>query len=87
MPPKDPDSIVDYQCNWAEWLSIDEAIEHAEWIVPTGLNNVQISHSETVSTVWLSEGVVGETYLLTNRITTTGGRVEDRTLRIRVTDK
>jgi hypothetical protein len=39
------------------------------------------------TTVWLSAGVLGETYQVTNLITTTGGITDEGTIEIRIEDQ
>lgn len=80
---KDPNSVLDYQINWATWLGVD-TIASSTWTVPTGLTTVTSSNSTTVAIIWLSGGTAGTDYDLLNRIVTAGGRTEDRTITIRV---
>jgi hypothetical protein len=83
---KDPDAILDYAVDWSRWLAGD-AIAASTWFVPTGLTKATESNTATKATVWLSGGVAGQTYTVTNRITTTGGRTEDRSFTIRVEER
>jgi len=48
--------------------------------VNTGLTKISDSSTTTVARIWLSGGVVGMRYTVTNRITTEGGRTEERSL-------
>lgn len=52
--------------------------------VPDGLVEESSSATTTTATVWLSGGTAGSTYKIANRITTTDGRIDDRTLYIMV---
>jgi hypothetical protein len=45
------------------------------------------SATTTTTTVWLSGGTAGYNYKVENRITTVGGRTDDRTLLIRVREQ
>lgn len=87
---KDPDAILDYQIDWTAWLS-DDTIESSEWLVPDGLTlgtGAQApSNTTTTATCWLSGGTVGERYQVTNRITTAGGRTDDRTIQLWCLDR
>ena len=74
---KDPDAILDYAFNWALWLGTD-VISTSTWILDTGLTKVSDTNTSTLATVWISGGTAGATYNITNRITTAGGRTEDR---------
>lgn len=91
---KDPDAVLDYGTNWADptavggaWLATGETITASQWVVDTGLTKDSDSHDDTTATVWLSGGTVGTTYTVTNRITTTAGRVDDRSLHIQVVQR
>ena len=83
---KDPNAILDYSVDWSRWPAGDE-IATSEWIVPVGLAKASDTNTTTKATVWLSGGAAGQSYAVTNRITTTGGRTEDRTMTIRVEER
>ena len=81
---KDPDALLDFQVDWAAWLSEGDTIASSTWDVPDGLVEESSSATTTTATVWLSGGTAGSTYKIANRITTTDGRIDDRTLYIMV---
>jgi hypothetical protein len=85
-PIKDPDSVIDYGLDWTDWLNGD-AISSSEFLVPTGITKNDDLHDDTTTTVWLSGGSVGRTYDIVNRIQTMGGRREDRTIQVRISEK
>jgi hypothetical protein len=80
---KDPDALLDYTIDWASLLGAD-TIADVAWIVPSGLTQTGESHTDTTATIWLSGGAAGVDYPVTCRVTTSGGRVDDRTIRISV---
>jgi hypothetical protein len=80
---KDADAVLDYGFNWAPWLDSD-TIATSEWDVPEGITEDSDDNTTTLTTVWLSGGTAGETYTLTNTITTAGGRTDERTVHIKV---
>jgi len=84
--PKDPDAILDYVIDWTAWLGAD-TIAASQWIVPSGLTKTAEENSSTTATVWLSGGSAGQRYTVTNRITTAGGRTEDRSISIQVKER
>lgn len=88
---KDPNAILDYSVDWSAWLisstTSADTISTSTWIVPSGITQTTNSHTNTVATVWLSGGSADSTYELTNRITTAGGRTDDRTILIKVQNK
>lgn len=85
---KDPDARLDYMRDWSDWLApVGDTIETSEWIVPDGLEASEESHDDTTATVWLAGGTVGTRYEITNRITTAGGRIDDRSFNITIRDR
>ena len=78
---KDPDAVLDYTINWAAWLDTD-TLAASTWTIPSGLTNDLETFGDSAATVWLSGGTVGETYSITNHITTADGREDDKTLTI-----
>lgn len=85
--PKDPDSIVDYGLDWADWLTGGETITASSWPSLGDLTNESDSFTTTATAIFISGGVAGATYTLTNRITTSAGRVEDRSIKISCREK
>lgn len=83
---KDPNAVLDYSIDWARWLAGDQ-IAASEWIVASGLTKMADSKTATSATVWLSGGTAGQSYIVTNRITTAAGRTEDRSFTIRVEER
>lgn len=81
---KDPDANLDYEVDWTAWLPDGDTITASLWIVPTGVTKTDEANTTATATVWLSGGTVGTNYDVTNRITTAAGRVDDRTIRIKV---
>ena len=86
LAPKDPDAVVDYQVDWWPWLD-DDTIASSVWIIPDGIAKDSDTYADKTTTVWLSGGADGQSYELVNRITTAGGRTEDRTITINVKQK
>lgn len=77
-------AVLDYAINWSDFLAGD-SIATSTWAVsPSGLTIDSETETTTVTTVWVSGGTVGVEYLLTNTITTAGGRTSDRTLQISI---
>jgi len=77
---KDPDEVLDYSLDWSTRLGAD-TISTSDWPdFPAGLTNDNETNTTTTTTIWLSGGTAGNTYQLTNRIVTTGGRTYDQTV-------
>jgi hypothetical protein len=84
---KDPDAILDYGFNWTGWLASGETIVSASWTIPTGITKTTDQVTTTHTVVWLSGGTVGKTYAIACKITTSAGRVDERTFRIYVSQR
>lgn len=71
---KDPDEVADY---WLEWtLDESDAIASSVWVfrVAAGVTKDSDQFSANETRIWLRGGTSGETAVLENTITTTGGR-------------
>lgn len=81
---KDPEAKLDYVIDWTELLSSDDNIESVEWNVPAGLvlDELQSSHTDKTATAWISGGSPGTSYNVECKVTTTGGRIDERSFRI-----
>ncbi len=91
FPPKDPDSVVPYEFSWVSWLANeDDTLDGYEVAIDEGDDELVIdSHQESggVITVWLSGGTLDAKYVIRTRVTTTGGRTEDLSARLRILQK
>ena len=89
MPLHDPDAVLDYAVDWTAWLSDGETITASTWTVPDGITETTPapSFTDTAATIWLTGGTVGQSYSVTNHITTSQGRQDDRSLNIRVANR
>ena len=92
---KDPSAILDYGLEWRSWLSQGDELATATWTV-TGADDELVvlseggrapSVSDTAAKCWLSGGTPGTTYRLACRVTTTGGRVDERSITIAVVER
>ena len=84
---KDPNAVLDYSIEWAKWLAGDQ-IETSEWSTSDpALEASDGSNTVTRTTTWLSGGAAGQSYTVTNKITTTGGRTDERSFAIQVQDR
>ncbi len=84
--PKDPHATLDYIFDWLAWLNGD-TINASTWTVPAGITKVSDSFTSATTIIWLSGGTIKTTYLITNHITTTGGRQEDRSFTLSVKER
>lgn len=95
---KDPDAVLDWRWDWAgstngtgrsDWLADGETISATTVTADDGLtvDSSTITDSSTSVTAWLSGGTAGTTYSVACRITTSAGRTDERTIRIRVEER
>lgn len=94
---KDPDAILDYPFRFGNWLAVGETILTKSFVDVQGVT-VDSSSIEDDTTLlpavtvtlssmvlaWISGGTIGEAAQVTCRITTSGGRTYDRTLKFKV---
>lgn len=98
---KDPDSTVDYSFNWDDGYlqstaSPAETISTSSWSIspstpsPAG-SALAVSGSPskttTTTTAFVTNGVAGRVYRLTNEIVTNLGRTDDRSWIIRIGER
>ena len=81
---KTPSAKLDYSEDWSDWLQDGETITASTWSVPTGITKTADSFDVSATTIWVEEGTDGEDYDLVNYITTSAGRKDDRTIKIKV---
>jgi hypothetical protein len=81
---KDPNARLDYTIDWSAWLApngdtISNAVVASS---TTGITPQSTTWTTTQTTTWVTGGTAGTSYNITVRITTTGGRQDDRTITI-----
>lgn len=84
---KDPDAQLPWIWDWSDWLDAGETIVDSVFTVSAGLVVVSDTNSTTTATVILSGGTAGNVYSVANRITTSVGLIDERTITIRVTNR
>lgn len=84
---KDPDSTEDFMIDWTLFLG-SETITESTWdgdgltVSASGL-----SSDARRATALISGGVCGSCYRVRNRITTSGGRIQDQSFRVEMAEK
>lgn len=83
---KDPGAILDYTINWGGgYLQSGESVSTSVWsIFPSDITQVIASNTASSASITVSGGVVGRLYQLSNRITTSQGRTDERSIIVRV---
>ena len=85
VAPVDPDAITDYVIDWTAWLDGDN-IDTSAWALENA-TEASAANTTKTATVFIQSAKAGKVVSMRNRITTTGGRTEDRTLRAKVREK
>lgn len=85
---KDPDAVLDYLVDWgAEYLGADE-IGTSEWSVAPdeagGITVVPGGFDGRTATVKASGGLPGRVYRIVNRVQLMSGRIDSRSITVRV---
>jgi hypothetical protein len=84
---KDEADTLDFSINWENFFADGDTLDTSTWIVPDGITMESDSHSNTLSTIWLSGGTDGSSYVVTNEVTTSGGRTVQASIHIYVNDR
>ena len=84
---KDPDARLDFVVDWEQWLASDDWIASAAASVQSGIALHLQTWTSTQHAIWVSGGTVGTEYNVTSRIETNGGRIDERTFKIRVLER
>lgn len=82
---KDPDSTLDYKFDWTTWLNGDTIASYT--VTVSGVTLDSDTNDTTSVTAWASGGTLGSVATIVCQVTTTAGRVDDRTIKLRIQDK
>jgi hypothetical protein len=87
---KSPIAVLDYPFNWSDWLTplSDTILSHqvsADAASGLTVEDSVVSGQNVI--VWLSGGVSGQTGSVTCRVTTVGGRTDQRTFYVKLKDR
>jgi hypothetical protein len=85
---KDPDAVLDYSVDWgAEYLG-DDLLAESSWSVepdePGGVTIAGSNFDATTSIVKAAGGASGNVYRLINEVVTASGRIDTRSIVLRV---
>lgn len=84
---KDPDAVLDYEWDWSAWLTaVGDTIDTATFIPDDGITVDSSSNTATSVVAWVSGGTAGASHDVVCRITTLGGRTDDRTATFKITE-
>ena len=87
---KDPQSRVDYAIDWSGYLD-GQVVAASSWTVrPAEAGGLVVdadSFDLTQTTATLSGGLAGHVYSASNRVTLSDGRIDERSITLRVEDR
>lgn len=81
---KSPASVLDYSFDWSEWLQAGQIIETSSWSSDTGLTIDSDAKTTTKATAFISGGVEGNSYFVSNTVVTNDGLTAKRSFIIKV---
>ena len=85
---KDPAAMIDYAVDWQAAYLAGATVADSSWtVVPDGLVVMAARHDAGRSTATLGGGDRGCVYRLTNHVTFSDGRSDERSLDVRVEDR
>src|SRR5271166_6878394 len=91
---KDPKGVLDYLLDWTQYLPVGDTITASTWSVaniqPADVTPLVVgttTHTAATTTVWLSGGTVGVSYVVENQIVTTNGRTDERSCKVTVKER
>jgi hypothetical protein len=81
---KDPSAVLDFVVDWSEFLPESDSIQSVTATATAGITIASSQFSGKKHVIWLSGGTDGTSYLVTSRVTSTEGRVDERTFEVAV---
>jgi hypothetical protein len=84
---RDPDSKLDFGVDWSDWLEAGETITTLVVTPDAGITVTGEANTGTVTSCWVEGGQAGREYKVTFRVTTSAGRVDDRTLLLKTRNR
>lgn len=86
-------TTLNYGVDWSKQLDPGEGIEESSWVVPS--EGIEVLEDEThaplhttdLTTAWVQTGDVEQTFRIINRILTSLGKEDERSLYISVIDR
>jgi len=84
---QDSSDKLDYGIDWTRFLAAGETISASVWTVPDEITKSGEGNASGVTSAFVTGGTVGETYEITNKITTSAGRIKSITFRLTIEDQ
>ena len=88
---KDPGASIDYAVDWGAGYLAGDSIAGSEWTVePAEAGGIEVAATAAEAartSAQLTGGIAGHVYRVSNRVTLSGGRIDERSLTIRVDER
>jgi hypothetical protein len=81
---KQPSEVLDYDIDFTEWMTPGDSIATATATSDAGITLGATTIIGYVVKQWVSGGTDGNSYKVTVKVTTNGGRVKEADFRVRV---
>ncbi len=82
---KDPGATLDFALDWRAEKALDDGDTIVACTATASSGTLgTVNHTDSVTVAWVSGGVVGQPIILTFRITTAQGRIDERSMVIKV---
>lgn len=84
---KDPGAVLDYTVDFSAWLTAmrDTLVSHT--VTTTGITWVSSTNDTKIVVMWLANGAVGVPASATVKVTTAGGRIDERTVFFKIKNR
>jgi hypothetical protein len=85
---KDPQATLDYTIDLADWLALSsDVLATVTWTMSAGITKTAQSNTTNLAIGWFSGGTVGAMEWATCHFTTSGGRIDDRTIYFQISNR
>lgn len=92
---KDPEAIIPFGFDLSDWLATGSSITTSSWtiirLIPDSQDGITLTGDDdqgsTTTLIWLSGGVAGEKYLLTNTFTASDNEKDQRSFILAIEDR
>ena len=84
---KDPAAVLDFSVDWSDWCKTGETISTSVFAVEGTAGNLSLTNQTVLSnitTVTISNGYEGNTYVIKNTITTNADNTDVRRFKLKV---
>lgn len=81
---KDPDATLDYKFDWTAWLGEDSITDHEVTCTGCTLVTSTVTDDNKQVIAWVSGGEPAANGRITCQITTVAGRIDERTIGLRI---